>query len=88
MSVVDRSKIVEVEEKADIIVDQPTAAQIGKYLKSGDRVSYIGRDNLYRSGGFVTRIAADHESFGIKGGPYSWTLQRKNIRTLFVVSKK
>jgi hypothetical protein len=88
MSVVDRSKIVGVEEKADIIVDQPSPAQLAKYIKSGDRVSYIGKDNLYRSGGFVTRIAKDYESFGIKGGPYAWTLQRKNIRTLFVVSKK
>lgn len=88
MSVVDRSMIKEVEQKANYTLVSPTAAMIRNYVKSGDRVSYIGRDNLYRSGGFVTRIAADHESFGIKGGPYSWTLQRKNIRTLFVVSKE
>jgi hypothetical protein len=87
MSAVDKQRIREVEDKADYVYDSPSAATIKSKIKLGDRVAYIGSDNLYRSGGFVVRVAQDGSAIGIKGGPYTWTLQRRNIKTIFITSK-
>jgi hypothetical protein len=88
MSAIDRQRIREVEDKADYAYDNPSAETIKSKIKTGDRVAYIGSDNLYRSGGFIVRIADDGNSITIKGGPYTWTLQRRNIKTIFITSKK
>jgi hypothetical protein len=88
MSAVDPKKIKAVEDKSDIVIDEPTAKQIKKFLNVGDRVSYIGNDEKYRSGGFVMKIADDGSSFSISGGNLQWTVRTSNLLKIFVVSKE
>lgn len=88
MSAVDPKKIKAVEDKSDIVIDEPTAKQIKKFLNTGDRVSYIGQDEKYRSGGFVMKIADDGSSFSISGGNLQWTVRTSNLLKIFVVSKE
>lgn len=77
----------QVEDKADVSIDNPTKRQILEYVKKGDRVSYVGKDKLYRSGGFVINVSKDGGSILLLGGPYKWTLNQSSIATIFVVSK-
>jgi hypothetical protein len=88
MSAVDPSKIAVVEDKADIVIDSPKASQIKKHLSTGDRVSYIGTDNKYRSGGFVLSIATDGSSFVLSGGKLKWTLRTDKVSRIFIVQKE
>jgi len=88
MSAVDPKKIKAVEDKSDIVIDEPTPKQIKKFLNVGDRVSYIGNDEKYRSGGFVMKIADDGSSFSISGGNLQWTVRTSNLLKIFVVSKE
>lgn len=77
-----------VEDKADIVMERPKPNQIKKHLNAGDRVSYVGTDNKYRSGGFVISIADDGSSFVISGGNLKWTLRTDKVSRLFIVSKE
>lgn len=88
MSAVDPEKLKVVEDKADIVMDKPKPNQIKKHLKGGDRVSYVGTDGKYRSGGFVMSIADDGSSFIISGGNLKWTLRTDKVSRLFIVSKE
>lgn len=88
MSAVDPEKIKVVEDKADIIMDGPKPSQIKKHLKPGDRVSYIGTDGKYRSGGFILSVTEDGTSFVISGGNLKWTLRTDKVARLFVVQKE
>jgi hypothetical protein len=88
MSAVDPEKIKVVEDKADIVMDAPKPGQIKKHLKASDRVSYIGTDGKYRSGGFVMSVAEDGSSFVISGGNLKWTLRTDKVARLFVVQKE
>lgn len=88
MSAVDPEKIKAVEDKADIIMDAPKPGQIKKHLKGGDRVSYVGTDGKYRSGGFILSVAEDGTSFVISGGNLKWTLRTDKVARLFVVQKE
>lgn len=88
MSTIDPSKLKEVEDKADIVMEKPKDAQIKKFLKSGDRVAYVGTDNKYRSGGFIISIAEDGSNFVISGGNLKWTLQTSKVSRLFIVKKE
>jgi len=88
MSAVDPKKIKEVEDRSDIVMDEPTNKQITKYLNIGDRVSYIGNDKKYRSGGFVMTVAEDGSKFSISGGNLRWTVVTSNLKKIFIVSKE
>lgn len=88
MSAVDPDKIAVVEEKADVIIDSPKANQIKMYMLVGDRVSYIGTDKKYRSGGFVLSIATDGTSFVLSGGKLKWTLRTDKVSRIFIVQKE
>jgi hypothetical protein len=88
MSAVDPKKIKAVEEKSDIVIDEPSAKQIKKFLNPSDRVSYIGTDDKYRSGGFVMKVAEDGTSFSISGGNLQWTVRTSNLAKIFIVSKE
>ena len=88
MSAVDPKKIKAVEERSDIVIDEPTSKQIKKFLKSGDRVSYIGQDEKYRSGGFVMKIAEDGTTFSLSGGNLQWSVRTSNLAKIFIVSKE
>jgi hypothetical protein len=88
MSAVDPEKIKVVEDKADIVMDSPKPNQVKKHLRAGDRVSYIGTDGKYRSGGFVMSIADDGSSFTISGGNLKWSLRTDKVSRLFVVQKE
>lgn len=83
----DERKLREVSDKADLEMEEPTKRQILKFIKKGDRVSYIGTDNKYRSGGFIMSIAEDGSSMTISGGNFRWTLKTSNIDTIYVVKK-
>jgi hypothetical protein len=87
MSAIDPVKLKVVEDKADIVMDGPKPSQIKKHLKGGDRVSYVGTDNKYRSGGFVLSVAEDGSSFVISGGNLKWTLRTDKVSRLFIVQK-
>lgn len=88
MSAVDKKLIKEVEDKADIVMDEPTAKQMLKFVKTRDRISYIGRDNKYRSGGFVISIQPDGTSIALSGGNLKWSLKTSNIKKIFIVSNE
>lgn len=88
MSSIDPTKLKAVEDKADIVMEKPKNSQIKKFLKEGDRVSYIGTDNKYRSGGFVISIAEDGSSFVISGGKLKWSLSTSKVANLFIVKKE
>jgi hypothetical protein len=88
MSAVDAKKIKAVEEKSDIVIADPTKKQILKFLKASDRVSYIGTDDKYRSGGFVMKIAEDGSKFSLSGGNLQWTVLTSNLSKIFIVSKE
>lgn len=88
MSAVDPKKIKVVEEKADIVIDEPSTKQIKKFLNAGDRVSYIGTDEKYRSGGFAMKVADDGTSFSLSGGNLQWTVRTSNLAKIFIVSKE
>jgi predicted nucleic acid-binding Zn finger protein len=88
MSALDPVKLKVVEDKADIVMDDPKPGQVKKHLKQGDRVSYIGTDNKYRSGGFVLSIVEDGSSFVISGGNLKWSLRTDKVRRLFIVQKE
>ena len=76
-----------VEDKADVSIDNPSKKQILEYVHQGDRVSYIGKDRLYRSGGFVINVTKDGSSILLLGGPYKWTVKQSFLATIFVVYK-
>lgn len=89
MSKVDKELIKAVEEKADIVIDMPTAKQVTKYVNTRDRISYIAKnDDKYRSGGFVISVKNDGEYISLSGGNLKWTIKTSNIKKLFVVSKE
>jgi hypothetical protein len=89
MSKVDKELIKVVEEKADIVIDMPTAKQVSKYVNTRDRISYIAKnDDKYRSGGFVISVKNDGEYISLSGGNLKWTIKTSNIKKLFVVSKE
>ncbi len=70
-----------------MVIDNPKPSQIKKHLAPADRISYIGTDGKYRSGGFVIRLAEDGSSIGLSGGNLKWTLQTEKIQTIFIVKK-
>lgn len=84
---VNQRKIKEVEDRSDLVIDEPTASQIKKHLVPADRISYIGTDGKYRSGGFVMKISNDGESISLSGGNLKWTLYTEKIQTIFIVKK-
>jgi len=88
MSAVDAKKIKAVEEKSDVVIADPTKKQILKFLKPSDRVSYIGTDDKYRSGGFVMKVAEDGSKFSLSGGNLQWTVLTSNLSKIFIVSKE
>ncbi len=88
MSTVDRKKIKEVEDKADIVIDDPTPKQITKFLNTGDRMSYIAKDNKYRSGGFIIAVGNEGDSISISGGNLKWAVKTSNLKKIFIVSKE
>lgn len=83
----DERKLRDVSEKADMEIETPSKRQIIKFIKKGDRVSYIGKDNKYRSGGFIMSVADDGSSMAIMGGNFRWTLRTETIDTIYVVKK-
>lgn len=83
----DDAKLRELSEKVDMEIEMPSNRQILKYIEAGDRVSYIGRDNKYRSGGFIVSIADDGSSVVIRGGNFRWTLKTAMIDTIYIVKK-
>ena len=85
---VNPKKIKEVEDRSDLVIDNPKPSQIMKHLKPADRISYIGTDGKYRSGGFVIGIKEDGESISLSGGNLKWTLYTEKIRTIFIVKKE
>jgi RPA family protein len=87
MSEIDEEKLRAVEEKADVIIDNPKNKQILENVDNGDRVSYIGKDNLYRSGGFVLSVSREGDSMTLTTGSATWFVRTAKIATLFVVSK-
>lgn len=89
MSTIDKEKIKEVEDKADIVIDLPTPKQITKYVNTRDRISYIAKnDNKYRSGGFVIAIKNDGEYISLSGGNLKWTMKTSNIKKIFIQSNE
>ena len=88
MSRVVPSLLAEVEDKADITIETPSAKNIKKHVKLGDRVSYVAKDGKYRTGGFIVSLADDGSSMVILGGKLRWTLKASNIEQIFIVSKK
>jgi hypothetical protein len=88
MSAVDPKKIKAVEEKSDIVMETPKPKQITKFLNVGDRVSYIGNDEKYRTGGFVMTIADDGSTFSLSGGNLRWSVRTSNLLKIFIVSKE
>jgi hypothetical protein len=70
-----------------MVIDNPKPSQILKHLKPADRISYIGTDGKYRSGGFVIRLAEDGQSISLSGGNLKWTLYTEKIQTIFIVKK-
>lgn len=88
MSALDPAKLKVVEDKADIVMDDPKPTQVKKHLKVGDRVSYIGTDNKYRSGGFVLSMVEDGSSFVLSGGNLKWSLRTDKVRRLFIMQKE
>lgn len=87
MSAIDTSKLRIVEEKADIVLDNPKASQILKFVDVGDRISYVGSDDKYRSGGFIMTISPKGNSMTISGGPFKWAVSTSFIQQLFVFKK-
>lgn len=85
---VNPRKIKEVEDRSDLVIDNPKPSQINKHLKPADRISYIGTDGKYRSGGFVMQIGNNGESISLSGGNLKWTLYTEKIRTIFIVKKE
>ena len=85
---VDQRKIRQVEEKSDLVIDRPKASQIAKHLAPADRISYIGTDGKYRSGGFVMKIIDDGDAISLSGGNLKWTLYTQKIQTIFIVKKE
>ena len=85
---VNAQKIRQVEDRSDLVIDNPKPSQIVKHLKPADRISYIGKDGKYRSGGFVMQIGNDGESISLSGGNLKWTLYTEKIRTIFIVKKE
>lgn len=85
---VDARKIRDVEDRSDVVIDDPKPSQILKHLKPADRISYIGTDGKYRSGGFVIRIGEEGESIGLSGGNLKWTLRTDKIQTIYIVKKE
>lgn len=83
----DEKKLRAVADKADLEMEEPSKRQILKFIAKGDRVSYIGTDNKYRSGGFIMSIAEDGSSMAISGGNFRWTLKTSNIDTIYVAKK-
>jgi hypothetical protein len=81
-------KIREVEERSDMVIDSPKPSQIVKHVKLGDRISYIGTDGKYRSGGFVMKIGDDGDSISLSGGNLKWTLYTEKIETIYLVKKE
>ena len=88
MSAIIPARLREVEDKADIVLDRPRPNQIKKYLAVGDRVSYVGTDNKYRSGGFIMTISEKGNSMTISGGNLKWALSTSSIQQLFVSKKE
>jgi hypothetical protein len=84
---INSKKLKEVEKKSDMVIENPTAKQILKYLARSDRISYIGVDNKYRSGGFIMNIAEDGSSVSISGGNLRWSVKTENLDTLFIVKR-
>jgi hypothetical protein len=84
---INSKKLKEVEKKSDMVIESPTPKQILKYLARSDRISYIGADNKYRSGGFIMNIAEDGSSVSISGGNLRWTVKTDNLDTLFIVKR-
>ena len=84
---IQKRKLKEVEDKADIVIDDPKPKQVMKHLAVGDRVSYVGKDNKYRSGGFVMKILDDGNSFAISGGNLRWTVLTSNLKSLIIFKK-
>ena len=84
---IDNRKLRMVAEKADMVIDTPTNKQIRKFIAKGDRVSYVGTDNKYRSGGFIMSMAEDGSSMAISGGNLKWTLKTDSIDTIYVAKK-
>lgn len=84
---IDNKKLRMVADKADMVIDSPTPKQIRKFIAKGDRISYIGTDNKYRSGGFIMSIAEDGSSVAISGGNLKWTLRTDMIDTMYVAKK-
>lgn len=76
------------EEKADVVLDRPKPNQIKKYIAIGDRVSYVGDDGKYRSGGFVMSISQKGNAFTISGGKLKWAISTSSITQLFVSKKE
>lgn len=88
MSRIIPERLQMVEEKADIVLQRPKPTQIKKYVSTGDRVSYVGNDNKYRSGGFVMTISEDGETMSLSGGRLRWSVSTSFIRQLFVSKKE
>lgn len=84
---VDPRKLNQVAEKADYVIEQPTPKQILKYLSKGDRIAYVGTDDLYRSGGFIMTISEDGKVFSLLGGKYRWSVRTENLDTIFITKK-
>lgn len=84
---IDEEKLRSVEEKADVIIDNPKNNQILENVNDGDRVSYIGTDNKYRSGGFVLSVGRKGDTMTLTTGKVTWVVNTAKIATLFVVSK-
>jgi hypothetical protein len=85
---VDERKIQEVEDKSDLVIDRPKPSQILKHLAPADRISYIGTDGKYRSGGFVMKLMNEGEAISLSGGNLKWTLYTNKIRTIYIVKKE
>lgn len=84
----DARKLRKVEEKADMVIESPTKKQVVKFIEPGDRISYIGTDDKYRSGGFIMSVAEDGSQMAVSGGSLKWTLRTDKIDTVYLVKKK
>ena len=84
---IDPKKLEEVAERADYVIESPTAKQILKYLDVGDRISYVGTDKSYRPSAFIMAIHDGGKTFAVYGGTLRWSVRTNEIDRIFIFKK-
>jgi len=84
---IDPKKLEQVADKADYVIEEPTAKQIVKYLDVGDRISYVGKDKSYRPSAFIMAIHDNGNTFAVYGGTLRWSVRTENVDRIFIFKK-